>query len=80
MPFTVYILFSESLQTYYTGQTNNLADRLFRHNAGHEIYTQKGCPWNLVWSESVETRKEAVSLEKKIKGRGAGRFLNGLNL
>ncbi len=32
--FTVYILFSHTTQKYYTGQTQNLENRLLEHNSG----------------------------------------------
>jgi putative endonuclease len=67
MQFHVYILFSEKLNKYYTGQTNNLEDRIFRHNAAQESFTASGVPWKLVWSMILDTRVEAITLEKKIK-------------
>jgi putative endonuclease len=73
--FFVYILYSEKLGKYYVGQTNNLSDRLNRHNAGQENFTLKGLPWKLVWSIEVESRAAAMQKEKQIKGRGAKRFL-----
>ena len=71
----VYILFSRSLDKYYTGQTNDLNNRLERHNSGYEKYTRKGIPWELIWYKSCADRSEAVKLESKIKKRGAKRFL-----
>ena len=76
--YCVYILESKSLGKYYTGQCNDLSDRLRRHNSGQTPSIKHGIPWELVWSEEVETRSEAMSLEKKIKSRGAKRFLEGL--
>ena len=73
--FFVYILFSESLGRYYVGQTNNLDDRLIRHNSGLVKSTKIGIPWGLVCFFEVSTRSEAMLLEKKIKGRGAKRYL-----
>ena len=37
----VYILYSKSLDKYYTGQTNNLKDRLKSHNSGMEIHQKR---------------------------------------
>jgi hypothetical protein len=34
MKFSVYILFSSSLQKFYTGQTHDLQNRLEEHNSG----------------------------------------------
>jgi putative endonuclease len=41
-------------------------------------HTKKEQPWIMIWTQAVETRKEAMSLEKKIKKRGAKRFLQDL--
>jgi putative endonuclease len=75
MTFYVYILYSDTLYKYYTGQTNNLEDRLHRHNSGQEKFTSKGVPWKLVWNKALETRAAAVALEHQIKNRGAKRYL-----
>jgi putative endonuclease len=75
MDFKVYILWSESLQKFYVGSTNNLEDRIYRHNTGQGRFTVKGMPWKLVLNINCENRKEAVQLEGKIKKRGIRRFL-----
>ncbi|MFN3941656.1 MAG: GIY-YIG nuclease family protein [Flavobacterium sp.] len=36
MTYFVYILHSPNYDKYYIGQTNNLEDRLKRHNEGYE--------------------------------------------
>jgi putative endonuclease len=73
--FFVYILFSDSIAKFYVGQTNNIEERLFRHNSGFVKSTKLGLPWNLVRFFEVSTRSEAMLLEKKIKGRGVKRYL-----
>jgi putative endonuclease len=45
MKFIVYILFSDSTQKYYTGQTQNLGNRLEEHNHGEAASIKKGIPW-----------------------------------
>ncbi|MFV0269103.1 MAG: GIY-YIG nuclease family protein, partial [Draconibacterium sp.] len=67
MSFTVYILYSPGTDAYYKGQTSDLQDRIWRHNAGYEKATRIGAPWELVWSAEKETRGEALILEKKLK-------------
>jgi putative endonuclease len=74
--YFVYILYSQTLQRYYIGQTSDLATRLIRHNSGHGKFTKKGVPWRVVWKKEVSNRSEAVLLEKQIKGRGAQRFID----
>jgi putative endonuclease len=67
MEFYVYILQSEKDGSFYFGQTNNLDDRLKRHNSGSEKYTSKKTPWRLFWYIKVDSRAEAMKLEKKLK-------------
>jgi len=51
----------------YIGQTNNLEDRLLRHNSNQNKYTKNKGPWKLIYSQKFETRSEAVKLELKFK-------------
>ena len=67
MGYFVYILYSDSIDSFYKGQTNDIVQRLLRHNAGYEKYTQIGIPWILIWTKNFETRSEAVILETKLK-------------
>ena len=61
--FSVYILYSKSSLKYYTGQTENLEDRLFRHNSGLNLSTKSGFPWELIYKIEFSTRSEALFLE-----------------
>ena len=72
---TVYVLRSESTGRYYTGCTEDLENRLHEHNAGENQSTVYGVPWAVIYCEEVATRSEANRLEKKIKARGAKRYL-----
>ena len=72
----VYILFSEKSSTYYVGQTADIEKRVQRHNQGYVRSTKNGIPWVIVLQIKVLTRSEAVVLERKIKKRGAKRFLD----
>ena len=73
--FYAYILYSATLGRFYVGQTEDLANRLKEHGQGRGIYTQQTSDWIVVYSEMCISRADAVLLEKKIKARGAGRFL-----
>jgi putative endonuclease len=75
MYYTVYILYSDRCKKFYSGQSENLANRLLEHNNGETKSIKMCVPWTLVWSQQVATRSEAMALEKKIKSRGAARFL-----
>ena len=76
--YFVYIIYSKSINRYYVGSTNNIKDRMRRHNSGQGKYTKKGIPWELVKLFEATTRPEAVSLEMKIKKRGARRYLEDI--
>ena len=67
MAFYVYILYSEEYDSFYKGQTNNVEERLERHNKGLVKSTSRYKPWTLIWFTEKSTRKEAVNLEKKLK-------------
>ncbi len=75
MDYVVYILYSQKRSRYYVGQTQNITKRLERHNKGLVKSTKSGVPWDLVTTIYVENRSEALLLEKRIKKRGAKRFL-----
>ena len=54
------------------GQTNNIENRLRRHNSGLVRSTKSRIPFELVYNETFETRAESMRREKDLKG-GQGR-------
>ncbi len=72
----VYILYSEVSSRYYVGQTADIKKRLKRHNSKKVRSTKSGVPWRIVLQLETSTRSEAMILEKKIKKRGAKRFID----
>ena len=77
MPFFVYILQSDD-GTFYVGQTNNLGNRLQRHNGGHVRSTKAKVPWRLVYFEEYAVRAEAMKRERGIKGRKSRKYIERL--
>ena len=69
--FYAYILINAKGR-YYIGQTSDLNRRLFQHNNYKFSYTKKGRPWRLLYSESFNTRREAVIRERQIKSYKSG--------
>ena len=67
MSYYVYILYSKTLNRYYKGYSNDVEDRLKRHNSGYETYTSKGVPWQLKLVLIKSTERKAIQLEKKLK-------------
>ncbi|MBK9270325.1 MAG: GIY-YIG nuclease family protein [Saprospiraceae bacterium] len=61
--YYAYILFSESLQRYYTGSTNDLVRRFNQHNAGKTLSTCSEVPWILMFKKEFDNRSQAVQME-----------------
>ncbi|HEX5257370.1 MAG TPA: GIY-YIG nuclease family protein [Sphingomicrobium sp.] len=54
---------------FYTGHTEDLEQRIGEHKSGLvRGFTSDHLPVELVWSQEFETRYEAVSAERRIKG------------
>jgi putative endonuclease len=67
--YFLYILYSPSFNRTYTGQTNNLDNRLTYHNSGKVNSTKLYKPWVLIYSESFVSRAEAMKKEKWFKSK-----------
>jgi len=78
--YYTYILYSEKLAVFYTGHTKDMERRLEEHNRGKSAFAAKGMPWRVVYRFEASSRADAAKLERKIKKRGAQRFLRDLNL
>jgi putative endonuclease len=65
--FYTYVLQSSTTSKTYIGQTNNLEDRLTRHNASRNDYTRNRGPRELIFYREFNKRAEAIELEKKLK-------------
>ncbi len=65
----VYILQSLVDGSYYVGFTQDIKERLARHNAGRSKYTKAKRPWKLVYSEEHRDRTSAMSREQEIKAK-----------
>ncbi len=73
--YSTYILYTTNYQKIYIGYTSDLEQRLLSHN----LYSKKGWtikyrPWILVFSESFETKKEALLREKQLKSAKGREF------
>ena len=65
--YFTYVICSEVDGRYYYGQTSNLEKRIEDHNKGASTYTKRYLPWKLVAYKAVETRSEAMKIEKQLK-------------
>ena len=70
--FYVYILKSLKDESFYIGYTADLDDRLRRHNKGDSRYTRNHRPFELIHTESYDSRSEAIRREKQIKSYKGG--------
>jgi putative endonuclease len=75
--YSVYILYSESSDIYYIGQTDDVEGRLSEHNSdGNNSFTSKHGPWRLVSSfETGNERGVAMKIEKFIKRQKSRKFI-----
>ena len=73
--FVMYILYSKSIDRYYVGYTNDIDRRFSEHNRIKHKYTDSGIPWSLVYSETYNTKKEAMQREKFIKSQKSKQFI-----
>ena len=65
--FSVYIIYSQKLDKYYIGFSSDIEKRLRKHNANSKGFTNNGKPWILTYSESFESKNEALAREKQLK-------------
>jgi putative endonuclease len=63
----VYILYSPAINRFYIGEATDPDERLRHHRAGHQRYTRRTNDWLQVFLKAVDTRDEALSLERQIK-------------
>ena len=66
--FFVYILEAKESKRFYIGQTENLEERVKRHNKGYNRSTRAYIPWVLKWWTERETRTETIKIERELKG------------
>ena len=66
--YYVYILESEQSGRLYRGQTDDLEERLARHNGNRVPATRGRGPWRLLGYWKVKSRSEAMRLEYYLKG------------
>jgi len=63
----------------YVGMTENLDERLERHNKGYVRSTKRFAPFKLIYSEICESGQQARDREKYIKSTSGKRFLKSLD-
>jgi predicted GIY-YIG superfamily endonuclease len=70
-----YVYTLESLSNpkqIYTGQTQDLKQRLKEHNSGRVPHTSKFTPWHIRSATAFKNRERALAFERYLKS-GSGR-------
>ncbi|PIQ46991.1 MAG: excinuclease ABC subunit C [Cytophagales bacterium CG12_big_fil_rev_8_21_14_0_65_40_12] len=67
--FTVYILYSPTIDKFYIGYTSNIEQRLHFHNDSdkNKIWTKRGQPWEVFFTIQGLHKSQALKIEKYIK-------------
>ncbi len=72
--YTVYVLYSKTHDKIYIGCTSNLIARFHSHNSlSKKGWTIKFRPWEVVYCEYFEQKKEAQKRETYFKGSSGRR-------
>ena len=67
MEFYLYILQSQTKETFYVGISEDPERRLIYHNSESKGFTQRNRPWIIAYKSRFKSRIEAENAEKKVK-------------
>ncbi len=73
-----YILYSDILDKYYIGHTNDLESRLKKHLTNHKGFTGSVSDWKIVYYEIFENKTDAYARERAIKKRKSRKYIEKL--
>ena len=76
--YFIYIIKSKVDGSFYTGQCQNIQERLQHHNKGYTKSTKAKIPWNIVYYEKYDTRSEAVRRELEVKKKKSRQYIEEL--
>lgn len=68
----VYLLQSKKTEKFYVGFTSDLKRRFNEHNSGKVQSTKAAVPYELVYFEAFQSKKDAMDRERKLKHHGQG--------
>ena len=76
---SVYILYSKSINRFYTGSCRDLNERIKEHNSNHfKGFTGRASDWKLFLSEDNLDYKQARNIEDHIKGMKSSKYIRNL--
>ena len=65
--YALYILYSVKYNKIYIGYTSDIENRIFSHNETGKGWTKNFRPWQLIYKEEFEKKKDATDREKQLK-------------
>ena len=80
MPYSTYIVYSETCDKFYTGETENLTRRLAEHNEVffEGAFTSKARDWKVFLRVEFDSRSKARRFEQFIKLMKSRKFILSL--
>jgi putative endonuclease len=81
--YSTYAIFNISRNKIYIGHTENINNRLLRHNGilrnkSRSFTNRNKGSWELFYKEEFQIRKEAIKREKELKSYQGRNFLREL--
>ena len=76
--YTLYILYSQTLDKFYVGYTNDPVRRLSEHNRIKGKFTDRGIPWEILYTEQYASKLDAMKREKYIKAQKSRFYIENL--
>ena len=76
--YYLYIIYSTTLDKYYTGHTIDPNKRLMEHNTGKSTFTAAASDWILRYTEQFNTRELAKARELQIKKKKSRKYIEWL--
>ena len=77
--YCVYAIYNKNHGKIYIGQTIDLGKRIVEHNDfnnSNHAYTKRfDGLWNVIYTETVKTRKDALVREKQLKSYRGRQFI-----
>jgi putative endonuclease len=79
---SVYIIFSEKLNKYYVGESENVDVRIRQHNNGYfeSSFTSTSYDWSLFLTIDCKSRIQARKIESHIKKMKSRKYIENLKV
>jgi putative endonuclease len=80
MSHFVYIIYSQSVDKFYVGETVNVQERIKQHNSGvyKNASSKIATDWNLFLKIECKSRTQALQIERHIKKMKSRKYLENL--